>query len=117
MDKEQARKFADEWLAAWNAHDLKRILSHYEEDFEMASPAIVSLMGQASGILKGKQSVGEYWSQALEKYPQLHFQLEHVLCGANSVTLIYQGVLGLSAEVFHFSAAGKVSRAYAHYDL
>jgi len=38
--------------------------------------------------------------RALKKYPKLHFKLLHVLRGANSVTLIYEGVLGLSAVPF-----------------
>jgi ketosteroid isomerase-like protein len=117
MDKDQALAFAHEWVAAWNAHDLDGILAHYEEDFEMASPAISRLTGEASGSLKGKAAVGEYWAGALEKFPDLRFELLHVLRGADSVTLVYQGVLGLSAEVFHFSPSGKVARAFAHYDL
>jgi len=117
MEKHQAQAFAQEWVAAWNARDLGRILSHYEDDFEMSSPAIVKLMGEPSGTLKGKEKIGEYWAGALEKYPHLRFELRHVLRGAGSVTLIYDGVLGLSAEVFHFGPAGKVAQAFAHYDL
>jgi hypothetical protein len=117
MEKEKAQEFANDWIAAWNEHDLKKILAHYEDDFEMSSPAIIKLTGEPSGTLKGKTAVGEYWSGALQKFPGLCFQLHHVLRGANSVTLIYQGVLGLSAEVFHFSSSGKVARAFAHYDL
>ena len=117
MDKDKAQAFAQAWLAAWNAHDLDGILAHYEDDFEMSSPAISRLTGEASGRLKGKAAVGEYWAGALKKFPDLHFELLHVLRGADSVTLIYEGVLGLSAEVFHFSPSGKVARAFAHYDL
>jgi ketosteroid isomerase-like protein len=35
---EQAQSFASSWASAWNAHDLDRVLEHYEDDFEMASP-------------------------------------------------------------------------------
>jgi ketosteroid isomerase-like protein len=38
MTAEFAAQFAEEWIAAWNSHDLDRILSHYADDFEMASP-------------------------------------------------------------------------------
>jgi predicted SnoaL-like aldol condensation-catalyzing enzyme len=117
MEKHQAQQFAQEWVSAWNAHDLDKILSHYEEEFEMSSPAITKLTEESSGVLRGKDAVGEYWSGALEKYPDLEFKLLHVLRGSNSVTLVYEGVLGLSAEVFHFGSSGKVARAFAHYDL
>ena len=71
MEKHQAQQFAQEWVSAWNAHDLDKILSHYEEEFEMSSPAITKLTGESSGVLRGKDAVGEYWSGALEKYPDL----------------------------------------------
>lgn len=37
IDQAWAYDFAKEWIAAWNSHDLDRILSHYVEDFEMSS--------------------------------------------------------------------------------
>ena len=46
MEKEQALKFAEAWIAAWNAHDLEQILSHYDDEFEMSSPAITRLTGE-----------------------------------------------------------------------
>jgi hypothetical protein len=117
VEKHRAEQFAEAWIAAWNSHDLRRILSHYEDDFEMSSPAIIKITGEGSGTLKGKSAVSAYWSTALEKYPELNFKLLHVLRGANSLTLIYEGVLGLSAEVFHFGVDGLVNKAFAHYDL
>ena len=41
-----AELFASDWIAAWNSHDLDRILAHYEDDFEMTSPLIVALVGE-----------------------------------------------------------------------
>ncbi|MBN7799186.1 nuclear transport factor 2 family protein [Parahaliea mediterranea] len=117
MNKEQAQKFAEEWVHAWNSHDLELILSHYDDEFEMSSPAITRLIGEPTGILKGKKAVGNYWAGALEKFPDLKFTLLHTLQGANSVALVYEGVLGLSNEVFYFGDNGKVIKAYAHYDL
>lgn len=112
---EAAQEFGGHWVAAWNAHDLESILLHYEEDFEMHSPVMVSIAGAESGCLRGKEAVGRYWALALAKYPDLKFDLLHVLRGVDSVTLVYQGVKGVSAEVFHFSPSGKVARAFAHY--
>ena len=102
MDRAVANKFAHEWIESWNAHDLDRILSHYDDDFEMSSPVIVKVVGEKSGKLKGKKAIGDYWSKALAQNPTLHFDLKNVLIGTNSVTIIYNGVRGLSAEVFIF---------------
>ena len=110
-----ASAFAAEWIAAWNAHDLDRILAHYADDFEMSSPIIRSLAGAASGTLLGKPAIRAYWEKALAAIPGLHFELLDVLTGAHSVTLYYRGHRGLVAEVFHFGANGKVVKAFAHY--
>ena len=115
IDKGFADKFAADWIDAWNAHDLERILSHYTDDFEMSSPVIIKLAGELSGTLQGKAAVGGYWTKALELIPHLHFELLATLIGVNSITLYYHGHRGAAAEVFHFNQDGKVTRAYAHY--
>ena len=116
MDKTFAQHFSAEWVDAWNAHDLPRILSHYADDFEMTSPAIVQLTGGSVGQLKGKAAVGAYWKKALQLMPDLQFELLGVLVGVDSITLHYRGAKGrLAAEVFHFDTEDKVVRAFAHY--
>ena len=104
-----------DWIAAWNAHDLTRILVHCAGDFEMASPYIALLLGEPSGTLKGKAAVGDYWRRGLERTPTLHFELSSTLIGANSIELYYKGARGMAAEVFFFNEAGLVSKACAHY--
>lgn len=116
ISKEQAELMMNSWVAAWNAHDFPAILSHYSEDFEMTSPYIVQFTGEPSGTLKGKAAVGAYWQKALEKYPDMHFEILHVLRSTQSVTLIYRSSLsGVSAEVFFINEAGKIFKAAAHY--
>lgn len=115
IDKTFADRFAADWIDAWNNHDLDRILSHYTDDFEMSSPAIIAIAGEPSGILKGKDAVGAYWTKALHLFPDLRFELAATLVGIDSITLCYNGVRGLAAEVFRFNREGKIVRASAHY--
>jgi len=116
MEKDFAGRFAKEWVEAWNAHDLERVLKHYEDGFEMTSPLIVKVTGEPGGTLHGKAAVGAYWAKALEAIPNLHFDLQNVLVGVNSITLYYNGHRGLSAEVLYFGSDGKVAKAVAHYE-
>ena len=104
-----AREFAQEWIAAWNAHDLERILSHYSDDFEMHSPLIIERMGVASGMLKGKDAVRPYWAQGLAAQPPLRFELHDVLIGTDSLAIYYRNVTRqrMVTEVLRFNAAGK----------
>ncbi|MFA6357967.1 MAG: nuclear transport factor 2 family protein [Candidatus Omnitrophota bacterium] len=117
MEKSFAVDFANDWISAWNSHDLIRILSHYSDDFEMASPMIVEIMANSSGVLKGKDAVGAYWAKALQMVPNLRFELMMVCAGVNSITIQYRGVGGrIAVEVFSFGLDRKVTKAHAHYE-
>ena len=115
ITREQADRFAHEWIAAWNSHDLNRILAHYSEDFTMASPHIAVVAQEPTGVLNGKAAVASYWSKALARLPNLRFELISTFVGADSVAIHYQGVKGPVVEVFFFNQAGLVYKAAAHY--
>ena len=115
ITQEQADRFAHEWIAAWNSHNLSRILAHYSEDFTMASPHIAVVAQEPTGILNGKAAVTSYWAKALERLPDLRFELISTFVGADSVAIHYQGVRGPAVEVFFFNQAGHVYKAAAHY--
>ncbi|HEX5128060.1 MAG TPA: nuclear transport factor 2 family protein [Rhodocyclaceae bacterium] len=117
MDRSFAKNFAAEWVAAWNSRDLDRVLKHYSDDFEMASPYIVSIMGEPSGVLKGKTAVAAYWTKALALLPQLKFELLNLFVGANSLVIRYRNDRNVEvAEALFFNANGMVNKAAAHYD-
>ncbi len=116
LTHEKARELAQEWVAAWNAHDLECVLAHYTDDFAMSSPLIVRLMGEPSGTLTGKAAVGNYWRIALAQNTDLHFDLLGVYTGADSVTVCYRNQKGvLVAEVLFLGEDGRVCKAAAHY--
>ncbi|HYE85281.1 MAG TPA: nuclear transport factor 2 family protein [Vicinamibacterales bacterium] len=116
VSPEFARTFAAEWVEAWNAHDLERILSHYADDFEIVSPVIVELMREPSGRLRGKTAVRSYWQLGLRANPPLKFELVSVFAGVGGLTITYRSVgRRMVAETFEFDAACHVVRARAHY--
>ena len=116
IDQAFAQKFAEEWIEAWNSHNLDDVLSHYTEEFAMNSPVIVQMLGIPNGKITGKANVRNYWEAALTKFPSLHFELVSILKGVNSITLYYKGHRGFSAEVFFFNENGLVYEAFAHYE-
>ena len=108
--------FAAEWIESWNSHDLERILSHYADDVEVATPMIKVAMGIDTGTLRGKAPVREYWRAALGKVPDLHFELVECTQGVDSIALYYKSVMGkMAVEVMFFDAQGKISKVIAHY--
>jgi ketosteroid isomerase-like protein len=116
LDPTFATTFAHEWIAAWNSHDLERILSHYTEDFAMSSPLIVQRGFDAGGTLRGKAAVRPYWAQGLAKAPDLCFTLEDTLVGPDSIAILYRNQTGRRVvEVLVFDDAHRVIRGMAHY--
>lgn len=111
------QKFAEEWIRAWNSHDLEDILSHYAEDIEVTTPMIALATGGKENTLRGKEAVREYWRKALDKFPDLHFELIGSTAGVNSVALFYKSIMDKHAvEVMFFDDEGKINKMCAHYD-
>jgi ketosteroid isomerase-like protein len=116
VTKEEAGKLAEHWVAAWNAHDLELIMTHYEDDVELTSPVAAQLLGTLDGKVVGKANLRAYFQRGLEAYPELQFHLEGVLWGVSSVVLCYKNQKGTrTAEFMELSGAGRVARVVANY--
>lgn len=116
MTKDEAWKLANHWVAAWNAHDLDLILTHYEDEIELTSPVAAQLLGTTDGKVAGKANLRAYFQRGLAAYPDLEFRLEDVLWGIRSVVLYYTNQKGTrTAEFMELSASGKVARVVANY--
>ncbi|WP_263351456.1 nuclear transport factor 2 family protein [Acidicapsa acidisoli] len=116
MTKDEALNLANHWAAAWNSHDLDRIMTHYDDAVELTSPVAAQLLDVSDGKVAGKPNLRAYFQRGLEAYPELHFQLEDVLWGLNSVVLYYTNQKGTrTAEFMEMSATGKVARVVANY--
>ena len=116
MTRDEAWSLANHWVAAWNAHDLDLIMTHYEDAIELISPVAARLLGTPNGKVAGKPNLRAYFQQGLEAYPELHFYLEDVLWGINSIVLNYTNQKGTrTGEFMELSASGKVVRVVANY--
>ena len=116
MTKDEAWKLANHWVAAWSAHDLDMIMTHYEDAVELTSPVAAQLLGTSDGKVVGKANLRAYFQRGLEAYPELHFRLEDVFWGIYSVVLVYTNQKGTrTAEFMELSATGKVARVVANY--
>src|SRR5688572_13823208 len=117
ITKEFTSRFAQDWIEAWNSHDLDRILAHYSDDFEMTSPLIVSMMSIPSGTLKGKHKIREYWAKGLERRPALKFHLQKMTFGVDTIALHCSSETGRNfVEWFFFAGDNKVVKSLAHHD-
>ena len=118
ISAQRAQEFAASWYAAWNAHDIDRIMAHYAPGIEHSSPFIKRYNGTDDTSLRGAPAVRDYFARALVRNPTLRFDPLHLTIGLESVILIYRRMTGdLAAELFGFDAAGKIVRSISHYDL
>jgi ketosteroid isomerase-like protein len=116
LTEHHARVLAEEWIAAWNRHDLDAILLHYAEEVEFTSPFVVRLLDDPTGTVRGKAALRDYFARGLAAYPDLRFELLQVLVGVESVSVYYRSVGNrLAAEVMELDAQGRVVRVLAHY--
>jgi hypothetical protein len=118
IDQEKAQEFAADWLAAWNAHDLDAVLSHYADELDFVSPLAVSRLGRADGAITSKSELRDYFSQSLVPGSELRFQLEEVFAGVSGLTLLYRNHRNQRvAETMVFGDAGLVERVCVHHGL
>jgi predicted ester cyclase len=115
LTKIEVTEFTEHWIAAWNSHNLEEIMSHYENDAELISPAAAQLLQDPSGRVVGKDAVRNYFKRGLEAYPDLEYTLKDILWGLNSVVLYYTNQKGTcTAEYMEISPNGKVVRVAAN---
>lgn len=87
---------AERWLAAWNAHDLDRILALYADDARHSSKR-VRLLGGSDETLHGRDAIAAYFARGLEQYPTLRFEPISVSSGPRTVAIEYRP-FGVGAE-------------------
>lgn len=108
-------EFEREWIEAWNAHDLDRILAHYREDVRFVSP-LAARGGAPHGRVHGRSALRTYFERGLASYPALHFRPIAALGGVGSIALHYRSIEDRQAiEVMELDSRGQVRRAAVHY--
>jgi hypothetical protein len=116
VTRDEAWNLANHWIAAWNNHDLDAIMAHYDDAVELTSPVAAQLLGTPDGRIVGKADLRAYFQRGLDAYPELHFGLQDVLWGVNSVLLYYTNQKGThTGEFLELSAVGRVTRVVANY--
>jgi ketosteroid isomerase-like protein len=117
LSEGEVRKFADDWIQAWNSHDLEAIMSHYAPEVVLTSPTAAKLSGDSSGNVKGKDALRGYFARGLEAFPNLTFELLDVMWGISSVVLYYINQKGTkTGEFMELDANQKVTKVVANYN-
>ncbi|XZF16172.1 nuclear transport factor 2 family protein [Chitinophagaceae bacterium MMS25-I14] len=113
-----AQELAAAWTKSWNDHDIEAVLEHYTDNIVLQTPMAALIVPESKGIIQGKTALRAYWTQALERIPDLHFEVINVLTGVNGVVIYYTNHANgrVAAEVLQLDEAGKVREAFVYYN-
>lgn len=99
---------AHEWFAAFNAHDLERLLELYADDAQHFSPKLKIRRPETNGLVVGKDALRDWWRDAFDRLPTLHYKTTSLTANDDRVFMEYiRQVAGeddmLVAEVLEIS--------------
>ena len=57
MPTPDPQKFADDWAAAWNAHNVDAVLRHFHDDVVFTSPVAARVLPETGGVVRGKDAL------------------------------------------------------------
>ena len=112
MTRDDALRFAVDWVEAWNRRDIERVLATFDDDIEFASPTALVTVGVAT--VHGKPELRSYWQAALARITTLRFDLDRALWDPESreLAIVYvsevNGAQKSVSENFRFGPNGKV---------
>jgi ketosteroid isomerase-like protein len=118
MNKESTNEqIALEWFAAFNEHNLEKLLALYDDDAKHYSPKLKIRQPETEGWIVGKDALRTWWQDAFERLPTLHYQLNKLTANNERVFMEYKRQVGgeedmLVAEVLEIEERIVESRVY-----
>ena len=94
MPTPEPQQFADEWVRAWNSHDVEAVLAHFHDDVVFTSPIAARVLPDSMGVVRGKEALRHYWTTALALLPDLHFDVVGVYRGESTIVINYRNHRG-----------------------
>ncbi|HWF70698.1 MAG TPA: nuclear transport factor 2 family protein [Mycobacterium sp.] len=117
MSTPEPRAFTEDWLTAWNRHDIDAVLAHFRDDVVFTSPVAARAVPESKGVVRGEAALREYWNAALKAMPDLHFEIVGVYQGESVLVINYRNQRGvLVNEVLAFDG-GLVRRGHGTYQI
>ena len=118
MSTEKNLSIAHLWFEAFNAHNLEKLLSLYDDDAKHFSPKLKIRHPETNGLVIGKDALRSWWQDAFDRLPTLHYKVTSLTSNADRVFMEYVRTVAnedemLVAEVLEIKE-GKImaSRVY-----
>jgi hypothetical protein len=82
-------KLALNWIAAFNAHDIEKLLALYAEDAVHFSPKLKVRLPETNGWISGKPALRSWWEDAFLRLPTLHYELKNLIVNNEQLLMEY----------------------------
>jgi len=89
MNSEKNKQIATQWFEAFNAHDLEKLLSLYDDDAQHYSPKLKVRLPETLGLIKGKSALREWWQDAFDRLPSLQYEVVKLTADDEQVFMEY----------------------------
>ncbi len=89
MNPETLQSIAYKWFDAFNSHNLEQLLSLYDEDAKHFSPKLKIRQPETNGFVEGKSALREWWQDAFERLPSLHYKVTSLTANSDRVFMEY----------------------------
>lgn len=89
MKPEDLSDIALKWLTAFNSHDLEKLLALYHSDARHFSPKLKIRKPETNGWVSGKDALREWWQDAFERLPSLHYSVTSLTANTERVFMEY----------------------------
>lgn len=111
----QAKEIMTKWIEAANKKDVDAVMALYAIDPEIESPAVMEIMKEPSGRLRGLNSLRAYFTKAFA-LPYVSFHLVDTSWGVSSLCARYINHKGTrSFTCMELDHAGKIRRHLNHF--
>lgn len=77
------------WFAAFNEHNLESLLSLYDNNAQHYSPKLKLRQPETNGLIAGKQALHNWWQDAFDRLPNLHYEILHIVANDAMVFMEY----------------------------
>lgn len=119
MQPQENITIAQKWFEAFNEHDLEKLLRLYDEEARHYSPKLKIREPQTNGLVTGKDQLRNWWKDAFDRLPTLHYAVLTLTADTDRVFMEYtRQVAGeadlVVAEVLEINSKGLIgaSRVY-----
>lgn len=89
MSAEKNLSIAHLWFEAFNAHNLEKLLSLYDEEAAHFSPKLKIRHPETQGLVSGKDALSSWWKDSFERLPSLHYKVTSLTSNADRVFMEY----------------------------